>query len=116
MQKDYMAMAQQQGINPQQPSAPGGDIETVVNNIKQILTELQMADAVEESEIQELAELIVKQDEAAIAENKLYQILSETMTQLQNTPDEQQQAPQQQGGAPKDFASMMPPGGGMGGR
>jgi hypothetical protein len=105
MQKDYMAMAQGQGISPQQPPTPGGDIETVVENLKQILSELQMSDAVEEAEIQQLAKLIVNKDEAAIAENKLYQIISETMTQLQNTPDEQ---PQQ------DFAAMA--GGGMGGR
>lgn len=113
MQKDYMKMAQEQGINPASPPTPGsGNIQTVVDNLNQVLQELQLSDAVTPEQIQELAQLIVDGNEQAIAENKLYQMLSQTMTQLQSIPDESGAAQ-----PPADFAGMVPQGGGdMSGR
>jgi hypothetical protein len=117
MQPDYMAMAEGQ----QQPNA---SVEDIFENIKNTLMELQMVKGNEmDAEIQELAQLIIAGDEAAIEQNKLFQVIQESVKQVAEGAQAEQGQPTggpvpQQGEAPKDFASMMPPtpGGGMGGR
>ena len=116
MQTDYMSMMEQQ------PNQPEASVEDIFTNIKEALIELQMVKGNElDKEIQELAALIAQGDEAKIEENKLFQVIQESIKQIEEgAAAEEQGMPQQaqaQPAATKDFASMMPPsGGGLPGR
>ena len=128
MQKDYMAMAQGQGVEPQQPPMPGQEQspEEVQAKILDFFQDMNMLppEGPEKQKIEEqaleLAQLIIEGDEDKIAENPLYKVYVEAMAnfsaEMTNQGMEPEQAQAQQQG-PKDFASMMPPeGGGMVGR
>jgi hypothetical protein len=122
MQKDFMAMAQGQ----QAPAAVPQQDETsiVLENIMQLGKESGIEQELGAEEFlrqaQELAKLIISEDQEGTENNKLYQILMSTLVEAEKMMEEQQPTggPVPQQGAPKDFASMMPPtpGGGMGGR
>ena len=61
-------------------------------------------------ELDSLVDLLIKEDLQAVQNHPLMKKIEQIMP----NQSPQQQAPQQAG--PKDFASMMPPGGGMSGR
>lgn len=108
-----MSMAQGQ-------QAPAQDeFSVVVKNITQMAEQAGMfeeADPVKlESQIQELAQLMVDNDQEAVRTNKLFQILMQMLSEAEKMQQPTGGAVPQQGAAPTDFASMMP-GGGMGGR
>jgi hypothetical protein len=122
MQKDFMSMAQGQ----QAPAAPQDELSVVVENITQMAQQAGMfgeADPTKlEQQIQELAQLMVDNDQEGVRTNKLFQVLMQMLAEAEKMQEQQGQPTggqvPQQGAAPKDFASMMPPtpGGGMGGR
>ena len=134
MQPDFMKMAQQSQAQatPQQapqgaPMAAGqqGAAQERVNVVEN-LTQLAQAAGIQgelskpelDRMIQELADAIIANDEAAMENSKLYQMLTAMFEEARKMPEGQEQPPQQQpqGSAPKNFAGMMPPGGGMSGR
>ena len=143
MQKDFMAMAQQQGVNPQQPPTPGAEQQFNPQDIgptmeqmgaaglptggsskeikQRILAMLQQTGLLEmfktPAEKQKLAkdmdalvEAMESEDIEAIQSNPIIKLLEQAI------PGEEEQPQQQQQAGPKNFAGMMPPGGGMGGR
>jgi hypothetical protein len=118
MQPDYMAMAQQQGINPQQPS--DNERANVLQNLIDMATQAKILTPQNQDklmpQLEELTDLIMAEDQKAVEENKIYQVLMQTLAkaeEMQDMPQQGQAAP----GATKDFASMMPPaGGGLPGR
>jgi hypothetical protein len=137
MQKDYMAMAQgqQAPAAPQQApmgqQAPVGNDErgAVVENLTLLAEQAGLFQARDmdqeqlQKDIQELADLIMADDQAGMEKNKLYKIISIMFEETEKMQAQQAQptggaVPQGAPGATKDFASMMPPtpGGGMGGR
>lgn len=139
MQPDYSKMAQQ----PTQ-QAPEADKEQIIAAMqkrqeeaglpsggteedakKRILAILENAGVLKKlnpaglqqltAKIEEFIELFKKQDGEGLKNHPITKLLNK----IEEDSMQQQQAPQaepQQGGAPKDFASMMPPGGGMSGR
>jgi hypothetical protein len=122
MQKDFMAMAQGQ----QAPAAiPQNELSVVVENIKQMAQQAGMFEESDpaklEQQIQELAQLMVDNNQEGVRTNKLFQALMQMLAEAEKMQAQQAQptgGPVPQQGTPKDFASMMPPtpGGGMGGR
>ena len=136
MQKDFMGMAQQSQAQaqaaPQQapqgaPMAAGQqgaaqERKNVVENLTQLAQAAGMQGEIPAEQlnqmIEELADLIMAGDEDGMENNKLYQMLTAMFDQAKDMPEAQQQPQQQQpqGAGPKNFAGMMPPGGGMSGR
>jgi GTPase involved in cell partitioning and DNA repair len=113
MQPDFMGMAQGQ-------AAPQEGLENERSNVLQNLIDMATQAKILTPqtqgkiipELEKLADLIMAEDQEAVEENKIYQILMQTLAKAEEMQDSQQ------GAAPKDFASMMPPtpGGGMSGR
>ena len=134
MQPDFMKMAQQSQANAAPQQAPQGaptaagqqgaaqERVNVVENLTQLVQSAGMQGEIPKPEldkmIQELADLIMAGDEAGMENNKLYLMLTAMFEEARKMPEGQEQPSQQQpqGAAPKDFAGMMPPGGGMSGR
>jgi hypothetical protein len=119
MQPDFMAMAQGQ-------QAPAQDelsiiIQNITNLVKQAGIEQEIGPEKLQKQIQELAQLMLEDDQEAVEDNKLYQIIMQMLAEAEKMNEENASTggPVPQQGAPtKDFASMMPPapGGGLGGR
>jgi len=133
MQKDYMSMAQgqQAPAAPQQAPQMGGGVDepraNIVENLTLLAEQAGMFQDMDPNELQkdieELADLIIAEDEAGMEKNKLYKMLTIMFEEAEKMQAQQAQptggaVPQGAPGATKDFASMMPPtpGGGMGGR
>jgi regulator of replication initiation timing len=136
MQPDFMKMAQQSQANAAPQAAPQGapmaagqqgaaqERVNVVENLTQLAQAAGMQNEISKPEldrmIQELADAIVANDESAMENSKLYQMLTAMFEEARKMPEGQQQPQQQQepqqAAAPKNFAGMMPPGGGMSGR
>ena len=131
MQPDFMKMAQQSQAQaqaaPQQapqgaPMAAGQQNAAQERvNVVQNLTQLAQAAGMQgeipaeklNQMIEELADLIMAGDEAGMENNQLYQMLTAMFEEARKMEQPQQQP---QGAGPKDFAGIMPPGGGMSGR
>lgn len=139
MQKDYMGMAQgqqapaapaqQAPMGEQAPAAPQDERAAVLENLTQLVEQAGLFKAKDmdqeqlQKDIQELADLIMADDEEGMEKNKVYKILTIMFEEAEKMQAQQGQptggpVPQQGAEAPTDFASMMPPtpGGGMGGR
>ena len=131
MQPDFMKMAQQSQAQAAPQQAPQGapmaagqqgaaqERVNVVQNLTQLAQAAGMQGEIPAEQlnqmIEELADLIMAGDEDGMENNKLYQMLTAMFDEARKM--EQPQQPQQpQGAAPKNFAGMMPPGGGMSGR
>ena len=130
MQPDYMKMAQQSQTQAAPQQAPQGapmaagqqnaaqERVNVVQNLTQLAQAAGMQGEIPAEQlnqmIEELADLIMAGDEAGMENNKLYQMLTAMFDEARNMEQPQQQQPQ--GAGPKDFAGIMPPGGGMSGR
>ena len=132
MQPDFMKMAQQSQAQaqaaPQQapqgaPMAAGQqgaaqERKNVVENLTQLAQAAGMQGEIPTEQltqmIEELADLIMAGDEDGMENNKLYQMLTAMFEEARKMEQPQQQQPQ--GAGPKNFAGMMPPGGGMSGR
>ena len=132
MQPDFMKMAQQSQAQaqaaPQQapqgaPMAAGQqnaaqERVNVVQNLTQLAQAAGMQGEIPAEQlnqmIEELADLIMAGDEAGMENNQLYQMLTAMFEEARKMEQPQQQQPQ--GAGPKNFAGMMPPGGGMSGR
>ena len=130
MQPDYMKMAQQSQTQAAPQQAPQGapmaagqqnaaqERVNVVQNLTQLAQAAGMQSEIPAEQlnqmIEELADLIMAGDEAGMENNKLYQMLTAMFDEARNMEQPQQQQPQ--GAGPKDFAGIMPPGGGMSGR
>ena len=132
MQPDFMKMAQQSQAQaqaaPQQapqgaPMAAGQqgaaqERKNVVENLTQLAQASGMQGEIPTEQltqmIEELADLIMAGDEDGMENNKLYQMLTAMFEEARKMEQPQQQQPQ--GAGPKNFAGMMPPGGGMSGR
>jgi GTPase involved in cell partitioning and DNA repair len=117
MQKDFMGMAQQQGVNPQQPGE--NERANVLQNLIDMATQAKILTSQTQGkimpELEKLVDLIMAEDQEAVEDNKIYQILMQTLAKAEEMQDTQQA--QAQPAATKDFASMMPPaGGGLPGR
>ena len=140
MQKDYMAMAQQQGVNPQQPPAPGAEPQISAQDIGPTMEQMGAAglptgDSPEDIKERILAMLkqtgLLEMFKTAEQKQQLEQAMDELIEAMETENIEllknnliikllekaspEVEAPQQQA-APTNFAGMMPPGGGMGGR
>jgi hypothetical protein len=110
MQKDFMSMAQGQ-------QAANDPRQNVLDNLVDIATQAKILTKTNNPKImpklEELADLIMSDDQQAVESNELYQILMQTLAKAEELQDNQQQPTggpvPQQGAAPKDFASMMPP-------
>jgi regulator of replication initiation timing len=130
MQPDFMKMAQQSQAQAAPQQAPQGapmaagqqgaaqERKNVVENLTQLAQASGMQGEIPAAQlnqmIEELADLIMAGDEAGMENNKLYQMLTAMFEEARNMEQPQQQQPQ--GAGPKNFAGMMPPGGGMSGR
>ena len=130
MQPDYMKMAQQSQTQAAPQQAPQGapmaagqqnaaqERVNVVQNLTQLAQAAGMQGEIPAEQlnqmIEELADLIMAGDEDGMENNKLYQMLTAMFEEARNMEQPQQQQPQ--GAGPKNFAGMMPPGGGMSGR
>jgi regulator of replication initiation timing len=130
MQPDFMKMAQQSQAQAAPQQAPQGapmaagqqgaaqERKNVVENLTQLAQASGMQSEIPAAQlnqmIEELADLIMAGDEAGMENNKLYQMLTAMFEEARNMEQPQQQQPQ--GAGPKNFAGMMPPGGGMSGR
>ena len=124
-----MKMAQQSQANAAPQQAPQGapmaagqqgaaqERDIVVQNLTQLAQASGMQGEIPAEQldkmIQELADLIMANDEAGMENNQLYQMLTAMFDEARKMEQPQQQP---QGAAPKNFAGMMPPGGGMSGR
>ena len=139
MQKDFMAMAQgnnklteedlrEATLSPEDletlgmPS--GEDEESMKQRFIQLFEEAGLMEMFQEPAqqqeftrlLQELIESLMAQDLEAVLANPLYQLLEQNLQQGEaDILAEEDEAPQA-AAAPTNFAGMMPPGGGMGGR
>ena len=141
MQPDYMKMAQGQAA-PKEQAAPqkadelnkfyeeqgmaqGNDVESIKQRLLQVLEDSGFLKKLTPeglktltNKVQEFAELAVKGDQEALKNHPITKLLGQIEKQAAAQSQQQPQQPQQQpqGAAPKNFAGMMPPGGGMSGR
>jgi hypothetical protein len=140
MQKDYMAMAQgqaapqeqltEQDVNELIPTdeefsqdgfTPGDSPEKVKQRILEFLEKLGLMEDFKDQyskleftkKLDEYVKALFAGDEEAVASNPIHAILTEASASMGDISGDEM--PQQAPAANKDFASMMPPGGGMSG-
>ena len=106
----------------EQGMAKGNDVEAIKQRLLQVLEESGFLKKLTPeglktltNKVQEFAELAIKGDQEALKNHPITKLLGQIEKQAAaQSPQQPQQQPQ--GAAPKNFAGMIPPGGGMSGR